>query len=163
MYKFVLVFSLFLTACSTSDSSKLEMRAQALLAWRNSMHTQALNGTIPWSTYYVDYYDKLKSMPVDRHALVEMQAIAELIPYARKYEAGEITKDQFYDTRRLIGTKADASQRELIDREIAAQNAEEAQAEAMQRARNSSTKPLQTLNCTTTRVPGSNTSNTTCR
>lgn len=163
MKNFLLLMAAFLTACAASDSSKLDMRAQALLAWRNSMHAQALNGTLPWSTYYVDYYDRLKAMPSDRHALVEMQAIAELIPYARRYESGEITKDQFYDMRRLIGTRADAGQRDLIDREIAAQNAEDAQNEAIQRSRSNTLKVPQVLNCTTTRAPGGNTSSTTCR
>lgn len=131
--------------------------------WRESARQRALDGNMAWSEYYTQYYDRMAVLPSDPHKTLEMQAIAELIPSARRYEAGEITKDQFYDIRRITGAKYDAMHQNLsaMERAEARQQAAE-NAAAWQRV-SDSFKPKPTVSCTTTRLPGAYTATTTCQ
>lgn len=155
---FLTLLVALLGACASG--SNVNEQARELFQWRDAARAEALAGMRKWSEYYVEYHDRMGAMPYSPYAAIEMQTIAELIPYARKYEAGEITKDQFYDMRRIVGGRGDAARAQLAAQD---QANEAAQTGAMLQAIGQSLKPAPTVNCTTTRLPGSITSNTTCR
>jgi len=84
---------------------------------------------------------------------------AELIPLARRYEAGQITKEQFEDTRRIIISRTNQEQQNIQQRQ---QSINDAQAEQLYRIGNQVMQPRNpTTNCLTTRV-GPNTLSTNC-
>lgn len=65
-------------------------------------------------------------MPPDPQKTGIQQSLAELIPVARQYENGQISKDQFDDFRRLVETRSKQAEQ---NRRIAQQQIEAVQSQ----------------------------------
>lgn len=153
-----LMLVLVLSACASNPP---EVQAvDQMLEWRNTAHKQALDGSMKWSDYYIQYFDQMQALPPSPNKSVEMRMVSELIPTARKYEAGELTKDQFYDIRRIVGAKYQ-EQHDNIQRADRQDNI--AMDSLLLQQFGNSLRPTPTVNCTTTRLPGSYSSTTNCR
>lgn len=153
-----LILALALSACA-SKAPEVQA-ADQMFEWRDTAHKQALNGTMKWSDYYIQYFDRMQALPPNPNKSVEMRMISEMIPTARKYEAGELTKEQFYDIRRIVGAKY----QEQHDNVQRANRQDDIARDAMLLQQfGNSLKPTPAVNCTTTRLPGSYSSTTSCR
>lgn len=102
--KAILLSALVLLAgCATQ--SQQDPRFAEMMTWREGARSQAAKGEIPWSRFYADAYDRVSQLPPSGHTALDMQILSEMIPIARKYEAGEITKDQLQDAQRMAGAR----------------------------------------------------------
>jgi hypothetical protein len=102
-------------------------------------------------------------MPNDPQKPLAMSTAAELIPIARSYEAGQITKEQFEDSRRIIISRTN-QERQIIQLQQDAIN--DAQAQRLYQLSNQLLKPVTpvnpTTNCISTRI-GPDQVRTNCR
>lgn len=130
-----LVLAIFLSACA-SPQQRAEI--EDFQRWRTSRQSQAQVGQIPWSTYYSELWARLSSLPSDPQKPLMMETTARLIPLARQYEAGQISRDQFEDARRLVISGHQQSQQLIQQRQ---QAINDAQAEQLYRLGNQVMQP----------------------
>jgi len=150
----VLVF--FITACA---SPQQQAQVAEFNSWLTNRNAQAMAGQVMWSVYYSELWNRVNQQPNNPQKLTIMATAAELIPIARSYEAGQITKEQFHDTRRIIYSRSNQEQQKVQQRQ---QSINDAQAEQLYRIGNQVMQPRNpTTNCLTTRV-GPNTLSTNC-
>jgi hypothetical protein len=150
------VMVLFLTACA---SPQQKAQIAEFKSWQTSRLAQAKIGQVQWSVYYAELWTRLSQMPDDPQKPQMMATTAELIPLARRYEAGQISKDQFEDSRRILVSRASQEQQTIQQRQ---QAINDAQAEQLYRLGNQIMQPRNpTTNCLTTKV-GPNTLSTNC-
>ena len=151
-----LVLTLFITACA---SPQQQAQVAEFRSWQASRQAQARAGQVQWSVYYSELWGRINQLPNDPQKPLMMATTAELIPIARSYEAGQITKEQFEDTRRIIISRTNQEQQNIQQRQ---QSINDAQAEQLYRIGNQVMQPRNpTTNCLTTRV-GPNTLSTNC-
>lgn len=151
-----------LLGCSTSP--KVDPRETAISEWIGTKRPLVNSGDMRWSDYLIELYDRYSKLQGNEFAVIEMSTISNLIKDARRYEAGEITKDQFDDLRREAGARS-AEKRQAV---ISANDAETRKA-ALQMLLNKPAQttqplympPINTTNCTTTYI--GNTAHTSCR
>jgi hypothetical protein len=158
MYRLALtlVLALFITACA---SPQQQAQVAEFRSWQASRQAQARAGQVQWSVYYSELWGRMNQLPNDPQKPLMMATTAELIPIARRYEAGQITKEQFEDTRRIIISRTNQEQQNIQQRQ---QSINDAQAEQLYRIGNQVMQPRNpTTNCLTTRV-GPNTLSTNC-
>jgi hypothetical protein len=150
----VLVF--FITACA---SPQQQAQVAEFKSWQASRQAQARAGQVLYSVYYSELWSRMNQLPNDPQKPLMLATTAELIPLARRYEAGQITKEQFEDTRRIIISRTNQEQQNIQQRQ---QSINDAQAEQLYRIGNQVMQPRNpTTNCLTTRV-GPNTLSTNC-
>lgn len=158
MYRLALtlILALFITACA---SPQQQAQVAEFRSWQASRQAQARAGQVQWSVYYSELWSRINQLPNDPQKPLMMATTAELIPIARRYEAGQITKEQFEDTRRIIISRTNQEQQNIQQRQ---QSINDAQAEQLYRIGNQVMQPRNpTTNCLTTRV-GPNTLSTNC-
>ena len=158
MYRLALtlVLAFFITACA---SPQQQAQVAEFRSWQASRQAQARAGQVQWSVYYSELWGRMSQLPNDPQKPLMMATTAELIPIARSYEAGRITKEQFEDTRRIIISRTNQEQQNSLQRQ---QSINDAQAEQLYRIGNQVMQPRNpTTNCLTTRV-GPNTLSTNC-
>ena len=158
MYRLALtlVLAFFITACA---SPQQQAQVAEFRSWQASRQAQARAGQVQWSVYYSELWGRINQLPNDPQKPLMMATTAELIPIARSYEAGQITKEQFEDTRRIIISRTNQEQQNIQQRQ---QSINDAQAEQLYRIGNQVMQPRNpTTNCLTTRV-GPNTLSTNC-
>ena len=158
MYRLALtlVLAFFITACA---SPQQQAQVAEFRSWQASRQAQARAGQVQWSVYYSELWGRMSQLPNDPQKPLMMATTAELIPIARRYEAGQITKEQFEDTRRIIISRTNQEQQNIQQRQ---QSINDVQAEQLYRIGNQVMQPRNpTTNCLTTRV-GPNTLSTNC-
>ena len=158
MYRLALTLFLafFLTACA---SPQQQAQVTEFRSWQASRQAQARAGQVLYSVYYSELWSRMNQLPNDPQKPLMLATTAELIPLARSYEAGQITKEQFEDTRRIIISRTNQEQQNIQQRQ---QSINDAQAEQLYRIGNQVMQPRNpTTNCLTTRV-GPNTLSTNC-
>ena len=158
MYRLALtlILAFFITACA---SPQQQAQVAEFRSWQASRQAQARAGQVQWSVYYSELWGRMSQLPNDPQKPLMMATTAELIPIARSYEAGRITKEQFEDTRRIIISRTNQEQQNSLQRQ---QSINDAQAEQLYRIGNQVMQPRNpTTNCLTTRV-GPNTLSTNC-
>jgi hypothetical protein len=90
-------------------------------------------------------------MPDDPQKPLAMSTTAELIPIARNYEAGKITKEQFEDLRRIIVSRTNQERQITLQQQKAINDA---QAQRLYQLGNQLLQPPRnpTTNCISTRI-----------
>jgi hypothetical protein len=155
-----LVLAFLLNACA-SPQQKAQMTE--FEQWRTSRHAQAKAGQVQWSVYYTELWSRMNQLPKNPQMPLWMATTAELIPIARRFEAGQITKEQFEDLRRIIISRTNQEQ-QIIQQSQQAIN--DAQAERLYRIGNQLMQPVTpvnpTTNCISTRI-GPDQVRTNCR
>jgi hypothetical protein len=158
MYRLALsiLLAFLLTACA---SPQQKAQIAEFYSWESKRQAQAKAGQVPWSSYYTELWTRLNQMPNDPQKPLAMSTAAELIPIARSYEAGQITKEQFEDSRRIIVSRTN-QERQIM--QLQQKAVDDAQAEQLYKLGNQMMQPRNpTTNCLTTRV-GPNTLRTNC-
>jgi hypothetical protein len=158
MYRLTLtlVLAFFLGACA---SPRQQAQVAEFNGWLSNRNAQAMAGQVMWSVYYSELWSRVSQQPNNPQKLTIMATAAELIPIARSYEAGQITKEQFHDSRRIIYSRSNQEQQKVQQRQ---QSINDAQAEQLYRIGNQVMQPRNpTTKCLTTRV-GPNTLSTNC-
>lgn len=120
-----------LVGCATPPP---DPRIAEYLAWERNSKQMALDGQMPWTSYYSQGYDRLSQFPSSLDRNLRMQAFAQTLPYARQYEAGQISRDQFYDQRRLVNMSIQQAAAQARAQQQALDNANMANALQMMRA-----------------------------
>jgi hypothetical protein len=162
MYRIVFTFlvTVLLTACA---SPQQKAQITEFYSWESKRQAQAKAGQVPWSSYYTELWTRLNQMPNDPQKPLAMSTAAELIPIARSYEAGQITKEQFEDSRRIIVSRTN-QERQIIQLQQDAIN--DAKAQRLYQLSNQLLKPVTpvnpTTNCISTRI-GPDQVRTNCR
>ena len=94
---FLMIFTvLLMTGCANQTKLKLDdLRNTA-----NEMKPKAEAGTIKWSDYYQIMVDKVKELPPTLNGRdKEIQEYYYGIEMAKKYESGQMSKEDFYKWR----------------------------------------------------------------
>jgi hypothetical protein len=164
MKKLVLAVALTSALIGCSTAPKVDPLVTAVIEWRETKRPLVDAGGMRWSDYLIGLYDRYSKLQGDELAVIEMGTISGLIKDARRYEAGELTKDQFDDIRREANARS-AEKRQAV---INANDAETRRA-ALQMLQNRPVQtnqplyipPINRTNCTTTYI--GNTAQTTCR
>ncbi len=150
------IFVLLLTACA---SPQQQAQISEFRSWQASRQAQVKAGQVLYSVYYSELWSRMNQLPSDPQKPLMLATTAELIPLARRFEAGQITKEQFEDTRRIIISRTTQEQQNIQQRQ---QSINDAQAEQLYRIGNQVMQPRNpTTNCLTTRV-APNTLSTNC-
>lgn len=152
MRTILLTIALLLTGCA-SQPTPVDPRVTEFETWREEAHDQVKQGKMTWLAYYLGAYDRLNAMPQTRGTAAHLKTLSQLIPIARKYEAGELTHDQFSDARRIVLANLNANVTEM---EAAQKEAREAAALDAIRSSLPALKPYQPpvppqpISCTST-------------
>jgi hypothetical protein len=142
-----LITALVLGACA---STQQRAQVEDFQKWRENRQSQARMGQVPWSIYYSELWSKMNSLPSDPQKPLMLETTARLIPLARRYEAGQISKDQFEDARRLVISGHQRSQQNIQQQQ---QAINDAQAEQLYRIGNQVMQPRNpTITCINNRT-----------
>ena len=151
-----ILLALLLTACA---SPQQKAQVAEFYNWQSTRQAQANAGKVQWSVYYTELWTRLSQMPDDPQKPLAMSTTAELIPIARNYEAGKITKEQFEDLRRIIVSRTNQERQITLQQQKAINDAK---AQQLYQLGNQILQPRNpTTNCLTTKV-GPNTLSTNC-
>lgn len=143
----VVLTSLLVSGC-TSPQKRAQM--ENFQSWRAHAHAEAQSGRLKWSAYYAELWSKFNAFPPDPQKNIIQSITAELIPIARKYEAGEISAAQFQDAQRIAASKVN---RDMTKQQQYQQAINDAQAERLYRIGNKATQPTNPrMNCITNRI-----------
>lgn len=160
MYRivFTLFIAFFLTACA---SPQQKAQIAEFYKWQSSTQEQAKAGKVRWSVYYTELWTRLSQMPDDPQKPLAMSTTAELIPIARNYEDGRITKEQFEDLRRIIVSRTNQERQITLQQQ---KTISDAQAQRLYQLGNQllQTPSNPTTNCISTRI-GPDQVRTNCR
>lgn len=150
----------FITTLILSACASPQHRAQVdeFQKWRTNRNYQAQTGQIPWSTYYSELWSRMNNLPSDPQKPLMLETTAKLIPLARQYEAGQISKNQFDDARRILISGLQQGQQNIQQRQ---QAINDAQAEQLYRIGSQVMQPRNpTITCINNRTgPGSSITN----
>lgn len=80
-----------LMACSAPQDRALEEFAQ----WHDNARTQARAGALRWSELYRESFDRLTALPSSFQQDSRLENTVLLLSAARKFEANEMTAQQF--------------------------------------------------------------------
>ena len=142
-----LVTALLLIACA---SPQQRAQVEDFQKWRENRQSQARMGQVPWSIYYSELWSKMNSLPSDPQKPLMLETTARLIPLARQYEAGQISKDQFEDARRIVISGHQRGQQNIQQQQ---QAINDAQAEQLYRIGNQVMQPRNpTITCINNRT-----------
>lgn len=81
----------------------------------------------------IELWSRMNSLPSDPQKPLMLETTARLIPLARQYESGQISKDQFEDARRIVISGFQQGQQNIQQRQ---QAINDAQAEQLYRIGN---------------------------
>ncbi|MFT4242677.1 MAG: hypothetical protein QM569_10380 [Acidovorax sp.] len=90
-----------LPGCSTPRDSSLEEFAR----WEESARAQAQAGLLRWSEFYKQSFDRLTALPSSLQQDTRLENTVLLLSTARKYEARELSEQQFVAERNIIETQ----------------------------------------------------------
>jgi hypothetical protein len=151
-----IITALLLSACA---SPQQRAQVDGFIKWRENRQTQAQMGQIPWSTFYAELWSRLNSLPSDPQKPLMLETTARLIPLARQYESGQISKNQFEDARRIVVSGHQQERQNIQQRQ---QAINDAQAEQLYRIGSQVMQPRNpTITCINNRT-GPGTSITNC-
>jgi hypothetical protein len=100
----VLALCLALGACTSPRDATLDEFAR----WQDNARAQAQAGTLSWSELYRLSFDRLAAMPASLQQDTRLENTVLLLSTARKYEANEISAQQFESERQHIETQLQA-------------------------------------------------------
>lgn len=147
-----LAIALLLSACA---SPQQRAQVEDFHKWRSNRQSQAQMGQIPWSIYYSELWSRMNNLPSDPQKPLMLETTARLIPLARQFEAGQISKDQFEDARRIVISGHQQGQQNILQRQ---QAINDAQAEQLYRIGSQVMQPRNpTITCNTNRTGPSST------
>lgn len=155
-----LVLAFLMNACA-SPQQKAQMTE--FEQWRTNRQAQVKAGQVLYSVYYTELWGRINQLPNDPQKPLMLATTAELIPLARRFEAGQITKEQFEDSPRIIISRSSQEQQNVQQRQ---QAINDAQAEQLYRIGNQLLQPVTPVNpatnCISTRI-GPDQVRTNCR
>jgi len=93
-----------LLGCTSPRDSSLEEFAR----WHDGARAQAQAGTLSWSELYKQSFDRLTALPPSLQQDTRLENTVLLLSTARKYEANEISAQQFASERDHIETQLQA-------------------------------------------------------
>ena len=105
------VATLALMVACASPQQKAEINA--FHQWRTANQELARAGQIPWSQYYSGLWERMNRLPNDPLKPQMMATTAELIPLARKFESGQISRSEFEDARRIVISRHNQAQQSI--------------------------------------------------
>lgn len=100
----LLALSAALAGCSSPRDTTLDEFAR----WQDDARAQAQAGTLSWSELYRLSFDRLAAMPPSLQQDTRLENTVLLLSTARKFEANEITAQQFAVEREHIETQLQA-------------------------------------------------------
>lgn len=136
----IMLTAVLLLAGCASQPAAVDPRVSEFESWRENAHAQVKQGQMTWLAYYLGSYERLNAMPQTRGTAAHLRTLSQLIPIARRYEAGELSYDQFSDARRIVLANLNANVTEI---EAAQKEAREAAALDAIRSSLPSLKPYQ--------------------
>jgi hypothetical protein len=146
---------LLLTGCASPKNSKLE----EFRIWSNFNLQQAQLGKIKWSEFYSEGYQRMEQFNSSQEIAMTQRMLSELIPHARRFESGKISKEEFQDLQRSLMAQY---RTEIQATKQKQQSINDAQAQQLYQLGNQILQPRNpTTNCLTTKV-GPNTLSTNC-
>lgn len=89
-------------------SSPRETTLDEFTRWHDNARAQAQAGTLSWSELYRLSFDRLTAMPPSLQQDTRLENTVLLLSTARKYEANEISAQQFASERDHIETQLQA-------------------------------------------------------
>lgn len=99
-----MAFLAALLGCSSPRDSALEEFSR----WHDSARAQALTGSLSWSELYKQSFDRLTALPPSLQQDTRLENTVLLLSTARKFEANEISAQQFAAERAGIETQLQA-------------------------------------------------------
>lgn len=128
MRAIILAIVVVLAGCETMPQQQgPDPRFVEVMQWRKEAMQQAREGKMKWSDFYIGAFERTSTLPNTPLGAVDLQLLSELIKISRKYEAGEITAEQFSDARRDAAVRFRAASAQL-------EQQQEAENEARRRA-----------------------------
>lgn len=108
--RFTVVFAAALGLCAAlmGCSSPRDTTLDEFARWQDSARAQAQAGTLSWSELYRLSFDRLAAMPPSLQQDTRLENTVLLLSTARKFEANEITAQQFAAEREHIETQLQA-------------------------------------------------------
>lgn len=100
----VAVLAALLTGCSSPRDNALEEFGR----WHDNARAQAEAGRLSWSELYRQSFDRLTALPPSLQQDTRLENTVLLLSTARKYEANEISAQQFASERDHIETQLQA-------------------------------------------------------
>ena len=101
----VLIFAL--AGCSTPQSPE-DATLDAFNRWHENARAQAHAGALRWSDLYRESFDRLTALPPSLQQDTRLENTVLLLSTARKYEANEMSAQQFARERDHIETQLEA-------------------------------------------------------
>lgn len=102
----VLMFAL--AGCSTPQGGPEDSTLDAFTRWHESARAQAHAGVLRWSDLYKESFDRLTALPPSLQQDTRLENTVLLLSTARKYEANEMSAQQFARERDHIETQLEA-------------------------------------------------------
>lgn len=93
-----------LVGCANPRDASLDEFAQ----WHDSARAKAQAGTLSWSELYTQSFDRLTALPPSLQQDTRLENTVLLLSTARKYEANEISAQQFATERQHIENQLQA-------------------------------------------------------
>ena len=90
-----------LAGCGSPRDSALDEFAR----WQDGARAQAQAGTLRWSEFYKQSFDRLTALPPSLQQDSQLENTVLLLSTARKYEARELSAQQFAAERDSIETQ----------------------------------------------------------
>ena len=91
----------FLGGCA----SHAEESVEAFSRWHDTARRQAEKGALQWSDFYQQSFDRLAALSPSLQQDTLLEKTVLLLSHARKYEARELTSQQFDAERAVIETQ----------------------------------------------------------
>lgn len=129
MRKVLLVLAVFLAGCAVKAQAP-DPRIADYLQWERDSVGKVQNGTMKRIDFYTEGFKRVAPLPSEPERNARMMFFNDMIPIARRFEAGELNQDQFDDLRRSNYMKSQAEK----DRQIAALRAAYQSQQAAQQA-----------------------------
>ena len=99
---------LALAAVAAGCTSPKEGAVDEFARWHENARAQAQAGALSWSEFYKQSFDRLTALPPSLQQDTRLENTVLLLSTARKYEANEITAQQFASERDHIETQLQA-------------------------------------------------------
>jgi hypothetical protein len=94
---FITCFALLLSGCVTNPLAQLQDEHKLYVA---ENRPKAMGGTLTWSAYYAGALAIVERIPPNVEGRMnQISGMREALSMAKEYEAGRITKDEFYKWR----------------------------------------------------------------
>jgi hypothetical protein len=101
------VLVLALAGCSTPQTPE-DATLDEFARWHENARAQAQAGALRWSDLYKQSFDRLTALPPSLQQDTRLENTVLLLSTARKYEANEMSAQQFASERDHIETRLEA-------------------------------------------------------